>query len=184
MYYVYVHTVPNGKIYIGQTKLIEKRWNNGEGYIDNKPFYNAIQQYGWNNIKHEIVAEFNDRESALQFETILIVLLKAENENYGYNQTHYYDTAMKLYNARKMVDGINFENPQKEQSFFESFNLPLSVCEDMINQWIFNEEHRCILKDRLLNGMDFVKLSEKYGKSVRQIKNIVYDNCGKLEKRM
>ena len=184
MYYVYVHTVPNGKVYVGQTKLIQERWNNGEGYIDNKPFYNAIKLYGWNKIKHEIVAEFSDRESALQLETILIVLLKAEDENYGYNQTHLYDTAMKSYNARTIVDGITLEKSKKEQSFFESFNLPISACEDMINQWIFNEEHRYILKDRLLNGLGFAELSQKYNKSVRQVKNIVYDGCEKLEKRM
>ena len=35
MFYVYVHTVPNGKIYIGQTKDPVRRWNNGERNIIN-----------------------------------------------------------------------------------------------------------------------------------------------------
>lgn len=184
MYYVYIHTVPNGKVYVGQSREIEKRWNNGEGYIDNKLFYQDIKLYGWNKIKHEIVAKFNDRESAMQLETILIVMLKAENKNYGYNQTQYASTAMKFYNARINIDGANLENAPKEQTFFETFNLPLSACEDMINQWIFSAEHRNILKDRLLNDEGYNELSKKYNKSVRQIKNIVYSGCEKLEKRL
>ena len=57
LYYVYIHTCPNGMRYIGMTKDISKRWKNGQGYIDNKEFYNAIQLYGWENIQHEIIAE-------------------------------------------------------------------------------------------------------------------------------
>ena len=111
MYYVYVHTAPNGKIYIGKTKDIKKRWNNGEGYVDNRPFYKDIQVYGWNNIKHEIIAEFVDAESAIQLEAILIALMKSENENYGYNQTKIYDNAIKRYTSRIIAEGTSFENP-------------------------------------------------------------------------
>lgn len=184
MYYVYIHTLPNGKVYVGQTKDIITRWNNGEGYADNRPFYKDITIYGWNNIKHEIIAELDDRESALRLEAVLIAILKAEDENYGYNQTTIYADAMKKYISRVPANNITLEQPINEGSFFESFNLPLSVCEEMINQWIFNEEHRTIMKSRLLDGISYDKLSKKYGKSVRQLKNIVYNGCLKLEKRL
>lgn len=184
MYYVYVHTVPNGKIYIGKTKDIKKRWNNGEGYVDNRPFYKDIQVYGWNNIKHEIIAEFVDAESAIQLEAILIALMKSENENYGYNQTKIYDNAIKRYTSRIVAEGASFENPIQDDSFLESSNLPTSACEELINQWIFNKEHRSIAKSRLIDGLTYTELSKKYNKSIRQLKSIVYSCCNKLEKHL
>lgn len=182
MFYVYVHTVPNGKIYVGQTKYPLKRWNNGEGYIDNRPFYKDIQIYGWNNIKHEIIADYDDRDSAIKLEAVLIAILKAENEDYGYNQTSIYNDAVKKYASRTEINGVSFEMPLNEDSFFELSNLPTSACEEMIRQWIFNENHRQILKSRLIDGLSYPELSKKYNKSVRQLKSIVYNDCKKLEK--
>ena len=59
MYTVYKHTAPNGKVYIGITShSIEGRWRkDGSGYKLNNHFWNAIQKYGWNNFKHEILFE-------------------------------------------------------------------------------------------------------------------------------
>lgn len=182
MYYVYVHSVPNGKIYIGQSKDPLKRWNNGEGYLSNRPFYKDIQVYGWNNIKHEIVANFPTAEQALQTESVLIAMLKSENENYGYNQTTIYEDAIKKYTSRVEMKDASFEDSEIDESFFESSNLPVSACVEMINQWIFNDAQRNILKSRLIDGLGYKELSEKYGKSVRQLKNIVYNGCKKLKK--
>lgn len=184
MFYVYVHTVPNGKIYVGQTKDVLKRWNNGEGYVGNRLFYKDITIYGWNNIKHEIIAEYEDCEAALKLEAVLIALLKAENENYGYNQTTIYEDAIKKYASRVPASGVSLEQPISEGKFFESFNLPISACEEMINQWIFNENHRQILKSRLIDGVGYAELSKMYGMSIRQLKKIVYECCDKLEKRL
>lgn len=184
MYTVYIHTVPNGKVYVGQTKNATTRWNNGEGYIKNRPFYKDIQIYGWKNIKHEIVAEFVDKESALQLESVLIVMLKSEDENYGYNQTTIYADAMKKYVSRTMAKDIPYEKLPSEESFFEQTNLPITACQDMINQWIFNEEHRKIAKSRLIDGLTYQKLCELYNKSERQLKYIVDECCKKLEKHL
>lgn len=184
MYYVYIHTVPNGKIYVGETKDIERRWVNGEGYSDNRPFYKDITIYGWNNIKHEIIATFTNKEPALRLESVLIAVLNAEDENYGYNQTTIYDDAMKRYASRVAVDGIDLEKPLPEEHFFEASNLPVSACTELIDQWIFNKEYRDIAKRRLIDGVTYPKLSEQYGKSVRQLKNIVYSCCDKLEKHL
>ena len=55
-YYVYKHTSPNNKIYIGITgQNPEKRWQSGIGYVGNTHFANAIKKYGWKNFKHEIL---------------------------------------------------------------------------------------------------------------------------------
>ena len=53
---VYRHITPNGKSYIGITSdKPEHRWKNGRGYRENTPFGKAIEKYGWDNIKHEIL---------------------------------------------------------------------------------------------------------------------------------
>ena len=59
-YIVYKHIFPNKKAYIGITsKKPHKRWQNGTGYSKEKQIvmYNAIQKYGWENIKHIILYE-------------------------------------------------------------------------------------------------------------------------------
>ena len=89
-YCVYKHTTPSGKVYIGITRQKpERRWRNGEGY---KPpegeetfFYNAICQYGWENISHEIIAEGLTKEAACELEIDSIKRYKAQDRKYGYN---------------------------------------------------------------------------------------------------
>lgn len=43
-----------------------------------------------------------------------------------------------------------------------------------IDDFIHDAKHRDILKDRLINGMIYEDLAEKYNYSTRQIKRIVY----------
>ena len=65
-YSVYKHTSPNGKVYIGITsRKPEQRWSNGYGYVKNKHFTHAINKYGWENIKHEILFSNLTKESTL-----------------------------------------------------------------------------------------------------------------------
>lgn len=86
MYSVYKHIVPNGKIYVGITKMIpEQRWANGAGYKENHAFWKDILFYGWGNIKHEIVATGLDEHNAKQKEYDLIMELHTNDPNYGYN---------------------------------------------------------------------------------------------------
>ena len=48
-YFVYMHTSPNNKRYIGITSYTnpKRRWKGGYGYHKNDYFYRAIQKYGW-----------------------------------------------------------------------------------------------------------------------------------------
>lgn len=86
---VYVHTSPSGKHYVGCTKMdVRKRWGcNGNGYKAQPRFMNAIQKYGWDNFKHEIVADYLLEKDALQLEISLILKLKANDPEFGYNVT-------------------------------------------------------------------------------------------------
>lgn len=84
MYTVYKHTSPSSKVYIGITKLtVEKRWCNGNGYKDCTLFYNAIKKYGWDNIKHEIVASGLSKDEACKLECELIKKYKVLGASYN-----------------------------------------------------------------------------------------------------
>jgi group I intron endonuclease len=79
---------PNGKKYVGITiQIFKRRWANGEGYRFNKHFYNAIKKYGWENIKHEIVAENLSAVEAKEMEVRLISEYKTHDQKFGYNKT-------------------------------------------------------------------------------------------------
>lgn len=86
MWTVYKHTCPNGKIYIGITGQIPKlRWRRGLGYRQCPHFYPAIEKYGWENIKHEILFEGLTKEESEQKEIELIAEYKSNQREYGYN---------------------------------------------------------------------------------------------------
>jgi hypothetical protein len=55
----------------------------------------------------------------------------------------------------------------------EAFDLSRSEWEHLIDEWIFSERDRAILKRRLLDGVCFEPLAEEFDMSVRQINNIV-----------
>lgn len=85
-YSIYKHTTPDGKIYIGITSVNpEKRWGvNGINY-NKQYFYEAIKEFGWDNIKHEIIATNIDRVYAECFEKALIKMYDSTNKENGYN---------------------------------------------------------------------------------------------------
>jgi group I intron endonuclease len=90
MWSVYIHTSPSGKKYIGITsKNPEKRW----GYMGNNYrrnghhhyFVSAIDKYGWDSFKHEIILSDLSESEAKYTERYLIRWYKSYN--ICYNQT-------------------------------------------------------------------------------------------------
>ena len=63
----------------------EIRWKNGKGYKDNEYFTSAIEKYGWQNFKHEIIENDLDEESACEKEKMYISKYKSMDKRYGYN---------------------------------------------------------------------------------------------------
>lgn len=59
-------------------------------------------------------------------------------------------------------------------------NLSRSEIEHLIDEWIFSERDRAILKRRLLDGIIYDRLAEEFDLSCRQVKNIVYKCENKL----
>ena len=88
-YWVYVHTCPNGKKYVGITTRIkpERRWGkNGKGYYQNEHFYRAILKYGWSSITHEVF-EVDSAEEMYRKEIELISFYHSNDPEYGYNHS-------------------------------------------------------------------------------------------------
>ena len=179
MYYVYMHTTPDGKVYVGETKSPIRRWANGDGYIDNPAFYKAIQLFGWNNIKHEIIAQYNTQVEAKVCEAIIIHHLNSEDSEIGYNQTNISASVMEAFVKRTQVDGVDFEKADPAKNILEESGLPISACEKMIDQWIFNQKSREIAKARMLDGVQYPELSKQFNLSIRQLKHIVSE-CSKI----
>ena len=85
-YCVYKHTSPSEKVYIGITSnSINRRWQNGCGYKRQGYFYRAIEKYGWDNFRHEILFKNLTKEEAEQKEVELIEYYKSNQREYGYN---------------------------------------------------------------------------------------------------
>ena len=86
LFIIYKHTSPSNKVYIGITQQkIHKRFQNGMGYKHNKYFSKAIQKYGWNNFKHEILFDNLSKEEVFKKEIELIAYYKSNNREFGYN---------------------------------------------------------------------------------------------------
>ena len=86
-YVLYVHVLPNGKMYVGITcKSVNARWgSDGCGYKTQQLFWRAIQKYGWDNIKHIVLIENLSEEVAYECEKYLIAKYQTNNPEYGYN---------------------------------------------------------------------------------------------------
>ena len=66
----------------------------------------------------------------------------------------------------------------------DKYNMPRSEWEKLIDEWIFDEKGRYILKRRLLDGICYEPLAEEVDMSVAQIKRIVYRLQNQLFKHL
>ena len=83
-YKVYAHIFPNGKIYIGITKQsLSARWGcKGSGY-KGQPVYEAIEEFGWDNIEHVLVKDSLTKSEAQDKEKELIKEYNSQDEGYN-----------------------------------------------------------------------------------------------------
>lgn len=87
MYTIYIHTFPNSKVYVGCTaqRLDWRFGRNGEGYRSAAKIWNAIQEFGWVNIQHEVLATTHSRFEASRLERYYIDYYQSADEEHGYN---------------------------------------------------------------------------------------------------
>lgn len=84
---VYMHENRiNGKRYIGITsQKPTNRWSNGNGYKRCPLFFKAIEKYGWDAFRHEILYTNLTQEEAEHLEVELIKKYDTQNSEKGYN---------------------------------------------------------------------------------------------------
>lgn len=91
-YFIYTHTSPSGKVYVGQTVNVRKRWGyNGEHYKTKKKdgsyiqpsFARAIDKYGWENFVHKVILEGIPKSEADYAERYLIKWYKLHGISYN-----------------------------------------------------------------------------------------------------
>lgn len=80
---VYLLTSPSGKQYCGYSSDIKQRWKTASAYSGCTKIWNAIQKYGWENIKKEILYVFDNEQEALQKE--IETIQEKDLINKGYN---------------------------------------------------------------------------------------------------
>ena len=59
------------------------------------------------------------------------------------------------------------------EKYAEESNLSRRDWENLIDQWIFSERDRSMLKRRLLDGVTYEKIAEEFDMSTRQVKRII-----------
>lgn len=79
----------NNKVYIGITKvgLEQRARKDGNHYAGSPYFYSAIQKYGWDNFKHEILLDNLTEKEVKEQEKYFIDKYKSNDREYGYNLT-------------------------------------------------------------------------------------------------
>ena len=188
MFKVYLHTCPNGKYYVGQTRNPLLRWSNDINYSTNRTFYRDIKKYGWENIHHEIIHECETRAEAEAYERMFIILLDSENPEHGYNQTRICDDLRrKLDHRYEYVPSkadkseVEYASTSEDANPFETKDIPTSEAEKIIDEWIYNKVHRTYLKERFIDGLSFPEMAKRHGASVRQLKRVVYAGKAQIE---
>lgn len=115
MYTVYIRKFSGGKVYVGCTsKTIEQRAANGNGYSLNKPMYEAIQKYGWENVVTEILATTYDAGNAKVIEEAFIKQYDSCDPKNGYN------VRQRSIGVKVTTDGRKTKSEPIAQTFFES----------------------------------------------------------------
>ena len=66
----------------------------------------------------------------------------------------------------------------------KNYDLSRSEWENLIDEYIFKERDRAILKRRLLDGICYEPLAEEFDLSVQQVKTVVYKATEKLIKHI
>lgn len=66
----------------------------------------------------------------------------------------------------------------------DTFDLSRSQWENLIDEWVFSERDRALLKRRLLDGICYEPLAEEFDLSVQQTKSIVYRLQNRLFKKL
>jgi 23S rRNA maturation-related 3'-5' exoribonuclease YhaM len=66
----------------------------------------------------------------------------------------------------------------------KDFDISVSEVEHLIDEWIFSERDRALMKRRLIDGICYEPLAEEFELTPRQVQNIVYKYEKKIFKKI
>lgn len=123
---VYKHTFPNGAVYIGRTDMEpEDRWCDGWGYRNLPAIFNAIVQYGWKNIKHEILYDNLTHEEAVALELEIIQeLYESDIVMYNVLSTARTFSTVRTNNVAH-TGTVNTTNIEHKRTHYKEHTIPL-----------------------------------------------------------
>lgn len=159
---VYIHSLPNGGSYIGQTCDISTRWR-PSAYKNCVKFYAAIQKYGWDSFSHQILFDNLTLEEANILEEEMIKKYNTIETGFnlqsgGENKLHSQETKNKMSETRKGVPhspehraAISKALTGKRKHLKQSEIISLLSIENQLNvlKQVFNTKVFQMQKDRL-----------------------------------
>ena len=103
----------NGKVYIGASKDIERRWWEHKKRV-NSPIHSDLETYGLDNFKFEVLLECPE-DMLAQWERDMICLYDADDPEKGYNSPKDRSYNLKLYEALKGRPHASFSEETKRK---------------------------------------------------------------------
>ena len=89
----------NGKVYIGASKNIERRWRDHKRCTDS-PIHSDLETYGLDNFKFEVLLECPE-DMLCQWERDMIALYDADDPEKGYNSKNDKPYSLKVSESHK-----------------------------------------------------------------------------------
>ena len=160
-YCVYKHTnLINKKVYIGITSdNPNNRWKNGKGYINQPYFWNAIQKYGWDNFKHEILFDNLSKEDACQKEIELISFYNSIYKEFGYNiSTGGFNGQSGLKRTEEQKDKFRqAQRKTRNKSFYEWRICQFNIDGELLNiyDYLFRYKYNFLLNHLLKHKISY-----------------------------
>lgn len=152
MYYIYkFQNKINGKIYIGQTNDIRKRYNGhksgannpkNSGY--NTPFYRAIRKYGFENFSFDVVEEIHQDES----------------KEYVDSREKFF---IKYYESLVNQNGYNVS-----KGGTKGRKIPLSYEEKLHRSKLFSKEDIADIQKMLIEDEEYEVIEKKYAPKLKR----------------
>lgn len=172
--YAHINKI-NGLVYIGKAENIKTRWN-PESYTGSPRFYEAIQEFGWDNFDHIILYSGLTQDEAYGYERDYIEKYDTTNPMNGYNT-----------NRGRLYIPEEFPDEDSYKAFMESAkNNPYIE----INASLMSDLHR-ILSTRacsvfmkllqLIRPADGVLYKDKY-LTIKDSAELLYEEYGGFRK--
>lgn len=158
-YIVYKHTSPSGKVYIGITRQKpNRRFKGGNGYSANSHFYSAIQKYGWDAFRHEVLFEYLSADDAGELEKILIRRHRSTDPERGYNQE---PGGLVPDNLSELATQRNYRRLENPDFYRRQVELAMEMTRKKMEPVICldtGEEYESVRAAALACGVDFRNL--------------------------